>query len=134
MNQIVKDAIMAMCIKHIELIIQEKYHEIDSELLLQILSSKEVDMDQKKQVLANCIKNIGKERVKKYLEIMELEDYIGLFQGEKPKIIVNLANERLLSKFKANGWIYSFDEDKKYPGYYRAIGKKVAKERSMEIL
>lgn len=132
MDQIVKDAIVAMCIKHIELIIQEKYHEIDSELLLQILSSKEVDMDQKKQVLANCIKDIGKERVKKYLEIMELEDYIGLFQGKKPKIIVNIANERLLSKFKTNGWIYRFDEDKKYPEYYRVIGKKAAKEMSIE--
>lgn len=134
MDQIVRDAIVDMCIKYIELIIEEKYHQIDSALLLQILSSKEVDIDQKKQVLANCLKNIGKGTVKNYLEIMGLEDYRGLFEGKKPKIIINTTNESLLSKFKVNGWIYRFEVDKKYPEYYRVIGKKASNKIPVEML
>lgn len=59
--------------------------------------------------------------------INELNDYLSLFEGKRPKFVVSNINHSLLTSFKKKNWITRFDIDKDNESYYRAYGGLLGK-------
>lgn len=66
--------------------------------------------------------------------INELNDYLSLFEGKRPKFVVSNINHSLLTSFKKKNWITRFDIDKDNESYYRAYGRRVYKDLEPELL
>ncbi len=94
------------------------------ELLDSLIKAEKITPEDKKQLLAKGIENLSKEKVREYLNMLNLRDFSDLFEGKRPKFEISVSNESLLAAFKAKKWISSFDVDKEDVNMYRAYGRK----------
>ena len=62
------------------------------------------------------------EICKEYLDLLDLVEYNKIFEYRtRPKLEVNITNDRLLTAFKENNWISDFQEDQNKEGYYNLM-------------
>jgi hypothetical protein len=121
---IVQNAILEIAISQIEVIKNEQY-SMDLKLLSDIINSDSVSSNNKIELFANCVPDMISYVVSKgFLGRLNMDNYISLFEGRRPRFEANELNNRLLSSFEKHGWITKFDFDKDDSNFYRAIGRK----------
>lgn len=75
------------------------------------------------------------ELIKDNLSLLCLISYLKLFDTRsRPKFEINTTNERLLTAFKKNNWIYDYEENNDKDGYYKIIRKKPSNPLPDELL
>lgn len=119
----VREVIRQIAIEDMEEIVSMK-KSMHSQLLDSLLKDEQVALEDKKQILANGLRNLSKEQVREYLRLLHLQEFDELFEGKRPTFSVTESNEALLTAFLDNGWISSFDVDKEDSDLYRAYGRK----------
>jgi hypothetical protein len=124
-----KDAIQKLCILNIEEI-SDNQLILSYNLLYEIMSNVEVDSSYKKRVLYYHLDLLNVDKIKKCMSDAKLIDFVGLFEGKRPKVPITDENQNILIYFKEKGWIASFDEETTSPGYYRVRGKKYTEKQN----
>lgn len=64
-------------------------------------------------------------KAKGYLQTLQMDVFLSLFDRKRPKFEINSINERILVLFWKKHWITRFEIDKYEPNYYRAYGRKM---------
>lgn len=104
-------------------------------LFIKIISDQQLQTSDILQMFILVLPACSIDQCKECLEKLQLNDYLSLFDGRRPKFLVNNINASILSIFKGKGWI-NFDVDSDEPNYYRAIGRKSStyKKLATELL
>lgn len=123
-----KEIIKHISLEHIAEIIKEEY-SIPFELLSKLLDAKQLTIETKKELFVLYLPNMNEVWTKEYLRILQMNDFLSLFDGKRPKFEINSVNEAILTIFLKNNWIRKFDIDKNDSGYYRAFGHKTNKAK-----
>jgi hypothetical protein len=123
----IKEVIRQIAIEHITEIITQEYL-IPFELLTELLLVKEISTETKKELFALCLPNMNVVFVKKYLKVLQMNDFLSLLDRKRPKFEINPINKQILDTFKEKNWIYTYEVDKDDSDYYRAFGRKMAEE------
>ena len=97
---------------------------IPFELLQCLLGQEELELDDRKKLLAVHLGRLNYEAVLECLRKMKLTKYIKLLEGKRPGFGRTDANKELLTAFVNRGWISSFSENPQDPEQYKAYGKK----------
>jgi hypothetical protein len=129
----VKEAIKDIATEYITDIVDEQYL-VPFELLSQLFASSKLASEIKKELFAICLPGMNEVQAKEYLSILQINDFLSLFNRKRPKFKINIINEKILTIFKNKRWITAFDIDKDQPDYYRANGRKVKQDLSIELL
>jgi hypothetical protein len=120
----IKEKIKQIIVEYIDAVINEEYF-VPFELLTELLSLKDISHEIKKRIFTLCLPKMDKILVMKYLRILQMENFLSLFDRKNPKIEVNDLNKRILDNLKIRNWINTFDYDKDDTTYYRAYGRKL---------
>lgn len=105
--------------------ILENQYSVDFKLLLELLSSSELDMDTKKELLLLSLPDLKESQARECLTILNMNDFLSLFEQKRPKIKVNAMNKRFLTIFEARQWVTRFEIDKVDQESFRAYGRKL---------
>ncbi|MGL3067036.1 MULTISPECIES: YobI family P-loop NTPase [Planococcus] len=103
----------------------DKDLSITFELLKELFLHHQLSHQQKKQLLASTLNDFNAEQAYELLSILDLHDYVGLFDRRRPKISKTPIDEQLLTIFKRKKWITKYEVDKDNPKFFRAFGKKI---------
>jgi hypothetical protein len=118
----VRNTITKSMIANIDIIISNEI-EIPYSILVIILENAFFDKERSKKILAINVAELDKNQIKKCFEIIELHDYLSLFENKRPKFIVDPVNEMILKVLKDKDIIKKYELDKRNNQYYRAQGK-----------
>lgn len=117
----IKIIIYGLARDNIEEIITDSL-KIDNALLRMFFRTFDLNDDQKTDLFISSISNMTEGECKENLEILDLSEYKKIFEARtRPRFEVNTKNEKLLSAFKRNSFIYDFEEDPNKDGYYKLI-------------
>jgi hypothetical protein len=119
----VKSIIKAISLANMAIILNEKLL-IPFELLYELFTAKEISKDVEKELLVLCLPNLSKEQAKECLQVLNMDDFLSLFDRKRPKFEVIDINRKLLSIFRDRRWITRFEIDKDDSKYYRANGRR----------
>lgn len=122
-SQDVKEVIKQISINYISDIIGYKYF-VPFELYKELLVSEGLKAEQRMELFALCLPHMDLQQTKESLRILNLSDFLSLFNRKRRKFEINPINKQILAIFKEKNWC-SFDIDKDAPSYYRANGRKV---------
>lgn len=123
-SQLMKNEISEICIRNIEYICDNQL-SISLELLDKIILNSDNNRDYKKELIYKNLEQLDIEKITTYMNNIGEHDLANLFNGCRPKILINDINEKILTYFYNKQWITNFDPDKKNSNYYRAIGKRI---------
>lgn len=119
----IKRKILGLCISNIEDICNNEY-KLPQDLLRKLMESSDITVNHRKAIFYNNIDSLSKSEVAHYLELDVFNEFAGLFEGKRPKILIDDENTKLLAYFKSKGWISKFEQDLKESQFYRAHGKR----------
>jgi hypothetical protein len=97
------------------------------------MGNTEVDNNFKKSILYYNIDSLDVRQIKDCMTSANLIDFVILFEGKRPKILVTEENKKLLTYFKEKDWIAKFDVDSRESRYYRVTGKKYIERQNTEV-
>ncbi|GLX71422.1 hypothetical protein [Paenibacillus glycanilyticus] len=117
-----KTIILTLLTQHIDIVLS-KQHIVSYDILINLLRTDELTAVKKFDLLLEQLINLNEKQVIGALELLGMEDAVGVFKGRRPKFEVNDRNEKMLSIFKTRGWITTFEVDKKEGSFYRANGR-----------
>lgn len=120
----VKASIESISIEHIGDIVTMQ-HSTPFELLLELLASSQIAKEVQKELFALGLPGMNEVQAKECLLILQMHEFLSLFNRSRPRFEVNVINERILNIFKEKRWITTFDLVKDVPDYFRAYGRKV---------
>ena len=83
-------------------------------------------------LFACLVKSLDEATCRQYLRQVGFNEFDGLFERKRPKIVKDAFSERILLAFKDKHWINIFEIDKDDGNYYRAYGRKFRSEESDE--
>lgn len=130
----IKSVIKDISIKHITNIMNNRY-SVHFDLLLELLVTDEIDHEVKTQLFIQHLPDLKKEQAKKCLPLLQMNDFLDLFIGRRPKFEINDINGQILSIFKEKQWITNYYvDDKGETKFYRAIGKNDAEKMAIHKL
>ncbi|MBS4203671.1 hypothetical protein [Lederbergia citrea] len=122
----IQQTIHDLAINRIKLIISDP-KDVSNELRKTLFASSGLDFSLKVDVLISLLPNLEEEICKEYLDLLDLAEYNKIFKYRtRPKFEINTTNERLLTAFKENNWIFDFKEDQNKEGYYKIIRHRPA--------
>lgn len=116
-----QNAIYLKCVESIVKVIEEK-NSIPFNLLILILGNPRISAENRLTLFCKNFLKLNIDEVKVCLSVLQMYDYLSLFEGCRPKFYINVGNEILLKGFKTKRWISSFEVDSKDKNYYRAYG------------
>lgn len=113
----------------------DKPKPVSEKLKDKLIHSKLLNRNIKIDLLIVMIPDINENNTKEILAILDLTDYIKIFDTRsRPKFKINDENEKLLTAFKEKDLIYNFEESPEKEGYYKIIRSKPIKPLSKELL
>lgn len=99
----------------------ENTNNISDELIFDIISYQGIDFEEKIDVFISLLPKLNKERCKKYLSMLNLFEYLKIFeQRTRPKFKIDNINNKLLTALTNNNWIKNFEVKDEY---YRIVRK-----------
>ena len=119
-----KKHIKEIALENIELIMTKRYL-ISLDLLLELLAVETISMETRKILLLNNLQDLNAQETTKCLKTMKMFDFLDLFNGKRPKIEKNEINRQILKEFENKGWITKYEDDPRYPNFYRVNGRKI---------
>ena len=109
-------------------ILSDNEIQVSVELLDEIILSSEVDSDYKVNLIYQHLNLLALTKIIKYMNAIGMNDFVEIFKGNRPKMLINDMNDKFLNYFVEKKWISSFKEDRNAPLYYRVIGKNYLAE------
>jgi len=108
---------------------------VSEKLKDKLIHSEQLNRNTKIDLLIAMIPDSDDNNIKEALTILELTDYIRIFDTRsRPKFEINDENEKLLTAFKEKDLIYGFEESPEKEGYYKIIRAKPIRPLSKELL
>lgn len=123
-NDKLKEKVKDLILEHLDYVV-DKELSVSFKLLKEIFQSEIFSIDQKKKLLVSVLNNLTTSQAVEVLEILKLNNYLGLFERKRPKIPNTSIDKQILLIFKSKGWITKFDIDTDNPNFFRAQGRKV---------
>lgn len=124
-NEYIQIVIFDFAINNIRRIINNP-KPVSEKLKDRLIRSERLNREVKINLLIAMMPNINKDYVKEILILLDLTDYVKIFDTRsRPKFEINDMNEKLLEAFKTNNWIEDFKEDFNKDGYYKIVRKKL---------
>ena len=97
---------------------------VSKKLKNKLLHSDKVSRDEKIDFLIAIMPELCRDNIKEILTLLSLTNYIKIFDiRSRPKFEINDENEKLLTAFKENNLIDSYQENPEKEGYYKIIRK-----------
>lgn len=90
--------------------------------LLEFGDFEEIEM---KKLFVMSLSSLNKNQAKEIVEILSMNEYLGLFNLKRPRIEITDLDKQILTIFKQNGWITKFEVDKENNNFYRAYGRSL---------
>ena len=122
----VQHEILAIAKENIQLITvnpQKVCRDIINELIKDVTNNKNDRID----LFIAIINGMTSDECKKYLEVLSLNEFVKIFeQNRRPKIPINVVNQKILTALKGAGFVESFvkdEEGKVYKQIRRRVGK-----------
>ena len=113
-------------VKNIESIMDNPI-SVSEKLKNNLLHSDKVSRDKKIDFLIAIMPELCRDSIKEILTLLNLMDYLKIFDTRsRPKFEINDENEKLLTAFKENNLIDSYQENHEKEGYYKIIRFKPA--------
>ena len=110
-------------IQNIESIIDEP-KAVSEKLKNDLIRSDRLNRDLKVDLLISMMPDLDESLIKEVLTLLDLTDYLKIFDTRsRPKFEINDENEKLLTAFKENKLIASYENSEK-EGYYKIIRNK----------
>lgn len=108
---------------------------VSEKLKDKLIHSDRLNRDTKIDFLIAMISDFNENNIKEVLAILDLTDYIKIFDTRsRPKFVINDENEKLLTAFKEKELIYNFEESPEKEGYYKIVRSMPIKPLSKELL
>lgn len=122
-------------VKNIESIMDNPI-SVSGKLKNNLLRSDKVSRDKKIDFFITIMPELCRDSIKEILILLNLTDYIKIFDTRsRPKFEINDENEKLLTAFKENNLIDSYQENPEKEGYYKIIRfKSATKTLPQELL
>ncbi|WP_346907254.1 hypothetical protein [Faecalicatena orotica] len=122
-------------VKNIESIMDNPI-SVSEKLKNNLLHSDKVSRDKKIDFLIAIMPELCRDSIKEILTLLNLTDYLKIFDTRsRPKFEINDENEKLLTAFKENNLIDSYQENSEKEGYYKIIRfKSATKTLPQELL
>lgn len=100
---------------------------VSEKLKNNLLHSDKVSRDKKIDFLIAIMPELCRDSIKEILTLLNLTDYLKIFDTRsRPKFEINNENKKLLTAFKENNLIDSYQENSEKEGYYKIIRFKSA--------
>lgn len=110
-------------IQYIEIVIDNP-KSVSKKLKNDLLRSDRIDRNSKIDLLIAMMPNLDESFIKEILTLFDLTNYLKIFDTRsRPKFEINEENEKLLTAFKENNLIVSYEDSEK-EGYYKIIRNK----------
>lgn len=113
----------------VELLTKENLEEIcENEypmsygLLMRVIKDTSVENDKRLEIVSFSVHMMSNIQCKECFKTLGVIEWIGLFDGKRPKFQISSTNERILDAFQKNGWISKYEVED--GDHYRAIGLK----------
>lgn len=133
-NDSVQNIIFTFSIKYITDIIDSP-KDVSENLKQKLIHADNLSKDTKIELFIAMLPTLNEELIKDNLSLLGLTSYLKLFDTRsRPKFEINTTNERLLTAFKENNWIYDYEENNEKDGYYKIIRKKPSNPLPDELL
>ena len=122
-------------VKNIESIMNNPI-SVSEKLKNNLIHSDKVSRDKKIDFLIAIMPELCRDSIKEILTLLNLTDYLKIFDTRsRPKFEINDENEKLLTAFKENNLIDSYQENPEKEGYYKIIRfKSATKTLPQELL
>ncbi|WP_370776112.1 YobI family P-loop NTPase [Holdemania massiliensis] len=122
-------------VKNIESIMNNPI-SVSEKLKNNLIHSDKVSRDKKIDFLIAIMPELSRDSIKEILTLLDLTDYLKIFDTRsRPKFEINDENKKLLTAFKENNLIDSYQENPEKEGYYKIIKfKSVMKTLPQELL
>ncbi|NRT75150.1 hypothetical protein [Clostridium beijerinckii] len=117
-----KKEIVKKCSSNIELLCKDEM-QVSADLLDEIILSSTDCYEYKMTLIYHHLDLLDLPKIIEYMEFIGMNEFVGIFKGNRPKILINDINDKFLTYFREKKWIGRFYEDKKDSLYYRVIGK-----------
>lgn len=122
----IKAKIFDYAVKNIESIMDNPI-PVSEKLKNNLLYSDKVSRDKKIDFLIAIMPELCRDSIKEILTLLNLTNYLKIFDTRsRPKFEINDENEKLLTAFKENNLIDSYQENPEKEGYYKIIRFKPA--------
>ena len=118
----IKKAVKDIAIKNLYYIESERHH-VPIKLLIELFKEEELTWETKKELFALYLPKLNEEEAIQSLKILKMDDFLSLFQRQRPKFERSEANEKILESFKERRWIKTFEIDKGNNELFRAYGR-----------
>lgn len=110
-------------IQYIKIVIDNP-KSVSEKLKNDLLRSDRIDRNSKIDLLIAMMPNLDESFIKEILTLFDLTNYLKIFDTRsRPKFEINEENEKLLTAFKENNLIVSYEDSKK-EGYYKILRNK----------
>ena len=110
-------------VQYIESVIDNP-KSVSEKLKNDLIRSDRLDRDLKVDLLISMMPDLDESLIKEILTLLDLTDYLKIFDTRsRPKFEINDENEKLLTAFKENKLIASYENSEK-EGYYKIIRNK----------
>ena len=127
-SELMKKEISKICVLNIDALCCNQY-QLSKELLDEVIFNSEENNEYKMELIYQHLDILDIPSIIKYMDHISEDEFVNIFKGNRPKILINDINEKFLIYFLEKKWIKSFKEDKNDSKYYRVIGKNYLEEK-----
>ena len=118
---LLKTKVESLTKENLEEICENEY-PMSYELLMRVIKDISVENNKRLELVSFSVHMMSDIQCKECFQALGAIEWVGLFDGKRPKFEISEINERILDVFQNNGWISKYEvEDAEY---YRAIGLK----------
>ena len=104
----------------------------DRGLLTTILGDDEQPMERKQKALAKCVNTLKLSALVRYLESLELEEFLALLEGKQITLECTPGNEALFKAFQSKNWIVEYNVEEQDETKLHVSGKAVLRRKSIK--
>lgn len=104
----------------------------DRGLLTTILGDDEQPMERKQKALAKCVNTLKLSALVRYLESLELEEFLALLEGKQITLECTPGNEALFKAFQSKNWIVEYNVEEQDETKLHVRGKAVLRRKSIK--
>jgi len=104
----------------------------DKGLLTGFLADSEEPMEQKQKALAKCVNTLSLSALVRYLESLELADFLSLLEGKWVLLERSSGNEVLLKAFLSKNWIREYNLYEQDEDMYQVLGKAIINRKNVK--
>lgn len=123
-----QSSINSLVMTYLDYIIDNEFF-IPYQLCERILLMSSFNLDDKIRLFTLVLKDLNETQSKKCLVILNLENFLSVFNGKRPTIPVTGSNQLILDIFLRKRWIVGYDLDKKDESVYRVSSRRVTKQK-----